>query len=68
MIRFWQGLVLLISLFWDFTPRRRLLAILALFPLQMIKVIGLIHWQALKLTLKGVPRHAKPAPLVVPVS
>jgi len=46
----------------------RLMAILALFPLQMIKVIGLIHWQALKLTLKGVPRHAKPAPPAVPVS
>lgn len=46
----------------------RLLAILARFPLQMIKVSGLIHWQALKLILKGVPRHAKPAPPAVPVS
>jgi DUF1365 family protein len=46
----------------------RLLAILVLFPLQMVKVIGLIHWQALKLYLKGVPRHAKPAPPAATVS
>lgn len=46
----------------------RLLAILALAPLQMIKVIGLIHWQALKLHLKGVPSHVKPAPPTAPVS
>lgn len=46
----------------------RLLASLALFPLQMVKVIGLIHWQALKLYLKGVPHHPKPAPPAATVS
>ena len=46
----------------------RLLTILTRFPLQMVKVIGLIHWQALKLYLKGVQRHVKPAPPAVPVS
>ncbi len=46
----------------------RLLAILVLYPLQMIKVIALIHWQALKLYLKGVPHHAKPAPPAAMVS
>jgi DUF1365 family protein len=30
------------------------------FPLMPVQVIGLIHWQALKLWLKGVPFHHKP--------
>jgi DUF1365 family protein len=40
----------------------RLLRALAGIPLQAIKVIGLIHWQALKLAFKGVPYHRKPPP------
>jgi DUF1365 family protein len=40
----------------------RLLAVLAGLPLQVFKVIGLIHWQALKLALKGVRYRRKPAP------
>jgi DUF1365 family protein len=35
---------------------------LASSPLQGIKVISLIHWQALKLALKGVPYRSKPPP------
>ena len=30
------------------------------YPLMTVQVIGLIHWQALKLYLKGVPFHHKP--------
>jgi DUF1365 family protein len=41
---------------------------LAGFPLQMLKVIGLIYWQALKLHLKGVTHHAKPEPPVAMIS
>lgn len=45
-----------------------LMRVLARFPLQMIKVIGLIHWQALKLYLKGSRYRAKPAPPAALVS
>ena len=30
------------------------------YPLMTVQVISLIHWQALKLYLKGVPFHHKP--------
>jgi DUF1365 family protein len=39
-----------------------LLGCLASLPLQVFKVIGLIHWQALKLTLGRLPYRRKPAP------
>jgi len=32
------------------------------YPLMSLGVIGRIHWQALKLWLKGVPFHSKPQP------
>jgi DUF1365 family protein len=32
------------------------------YPLMSLGVIGRIHWQALKLWLKGVPFHSKPEP------
>lgn len=31
-------------------------------PLQMLKVLGAIHWQALKIWLRGAKFHSKPAP------
>lgn len=31
-------------------------------PLQMLKVVGAIHWQALKIWLRGATFHSKPAP------
>ncbi len=31
-------------------------------PLQMLKVVGAIHWQALKIWLRGAKFHSKPAP------
>lgn len=34
---------------------------LARFPLMSLQVVALIHWQALKLLLKGTPFHAHPA-------
>jgi len=40
---------------------RSLAATLARFPFMTGKVIASIHWQALKLWLKGVPVHAHPA-------
>jgi DUF1365 family protein len=39
-----------------------LLGCLASLPLQVFKVMGLIHWQALKLTLGRLPYRRKPAP------
>jgi uncharacterized protein len=38
------------------------------YPLQMLKVIALIHYQAMVLYLKGVRHYRKPAPPAVPVS
>lgn len=34
----------------------------AAMPLQMLKVVGAIHWQALKIWLRGATFHSKPAP------
>jgi hypothetical protein len=39
---------------------RSLAAVLARYPLQPLQVIGQIHWQALRLKLKGAPFHHKP--------
>lgn len=50
------------------TGRRRaltsgaLLAALARFPLLTLQVLGAIHWQALRLWLKGARFHRRPAP------
>ena len=38
------------------------------YPLMSLGVIGRIHWQALKLWLKGVPFHTKPTPPELEVS
>jgi DUF1365 family protein len=46
----------------------RLIKMFALSPLQIVKVIGLIHWQALKLYFKGIRHHAKPLPPAAMVS
>ncbi|MCU0767141.1 MAG: DUF1365 domain-containing protein [Gammaproteobacteria bacterium] len=42
-------------------------AVLAV-PLQTFKVLGMIHWQALKIWLRGAPFHRKPAPPAQEVS
>lgn len=47
---------------------RHLAAALARFPLSTAKVMAAIHWQALKLWLKGVPFHRRPAPPATDVS
>ena len=39
-----------------------LINIVAFLPLLMLKVLGAIHWQALKLWLRGARFHRKPAP------
>lgn len=52
----------------SFTGRRRalgdraLLSALARHPLMAVKVIAGIHWEALRLWLKGVPLHPRPRP------
>jgi DUF1365 family protein len=49
-----------------FTGRRRpldelnLLRVMVLYPLLTLKVVAAIHWEALKLWLKGVPLHKRP--------
>ena len=55
--------------FWaELTGRRRpltnasLARALTRYPLMSQQVIGLIHWQAVKLAMKRVPLHRKPAP------
>lgn len=39
---------------------RSLASVLVKFPLQTLKIISAIHWEALRLWLKGVPVHAHP--------
>ena len=39
---------------------RSLAALLVRYPLQPVQVLALIHWQALRIWLKGVPFHHKP--------
>lgn len=39
---------------------KTLVRALARYPLMPVQVIGLIHWQAVKLFFKGVPFHGKP--------
>ena len=39
---------------------RTLVRALVRYPLMPVQVIGLIHWQALRLWLKRVPFHHKP--------
>ena len=39
---------------------RSLAAVLIRFPLMTLKIIAAIHWQALKLWLKGAPVHDHP--------
>jgi DUF1365 family protein len=57
-----EGLVLRAA----FTGRRRtlddwnLLRVVVLYPLLTLKVVAAIHWEALKLWLKGVPLHKRP--------
>ena len=61
-------------LFASFSGRRRALTSSATlrsffaFPLLTLKVIGGIHWEALKLWLKGVPLVHRPSPPTEPVS
>ena len=38
------------------------------YPLMSLGVVGRIHWQALKLWLKGVPFHSKPQPPAIEVT
>jgi len=37
-------------------------------PLQSLKVVAMIHWQALRIWLRGAPFHRKPAPPAQEVS
>jgi DUF1365 family protein len=41
--------------------RRRLAGVLLAYPLMTLKVIAAIHWQALRLKLRGCPTHVHPA-------
>ncbi|MGE0746773.1 MAG: DUF1365 domain-containing protein [Rhodospirillales bacterium] len=47
---------------------RSIAAALARFPLSTMKVMAGIHWEALKLWLKGAPFHRRPAPPPAAVS
>ena len=45
-----------------------LLRLLAIYPLLTLKVMGAIHWHALRLLLKGMRLRARPNPPNVPVT
>jgi hypothetical protein len=47
---------------------RAALGLAASFPLMTLKIIGGIHWEALKLWMKGVPLVDRPPPPAQPVS
>lgn len=47
---------------------RRLLKVFIGYPLQMLKVIALIHYQAAVLYLKGIRNYRKPAPPLAPIT
>lgn len=47
---------------------RNLVAQLVRVPWQTVKVVAAIHWQALKIWLRGIPFHTKPAPPVKEVT
>lgn len=47
---------------------RRLLLCLLRYPLLTLKVIGGIHWEALRIWLKGIPRVTRPSPPQEPVT
>ena len=47
---------------------RRLLLLLATYPLLTLKVVGAIHWHALRLLLKGMRPRTRPNPPDVPVT
>ncbi|MDE2163831.1 MAG: DUF1365 domain-containing protein [Alphaproteobacteria bacterium] len=47
---------------------QRLLKVFFSYPLQMVKVVALIHYQAIVLYLKGVRHYRKPDPPTVPVT
>ncbi len=65
-----EGLILATSLAGSLQPLQdlRLLAMLAGNPLLMVKAIGLIHYQAIKLFLKGVRHFSKPPPPLTDMS
>jgi len=65
-----DGLLLTTSLVGKRRPltSRALLSCFFRYPLVTFKVIGLIHYQALKLFLKGVRYHVKPIPPTVEIS
>jgi DUF1365 family protein len=45
-----------------------LLRLLAMYPLLTLKVVGAIHWHALRLLLKGMRLRARPNPPTLPVT
>jgi uncharacterized protein len=45
-----------------------LASVLARYPLMTARVIGAIHWQALRLWLKGAPVHPHPDKLAHPAT
>lgn len=65
-----EGLILATSIAGTRTPITALALWRSLFdyPLQTLKVVALIHFQAARLFLKGVRNYRKPAPPSIPVS
>jgi hypothetical protein len=65
-----EGLMLTTSLIGDARPLRPagLIASFLRYPLVTLKVVALIHYQAVKIFLKGIRHYAKPKPPVADVS